>query len=77
MHANSQPLEPIDTVKFDENRWRIPPEQLLPYAGLHVAWNAEGTEIVASGKTRREVYEALEVLGINSSQVVHDYIDDL
>lgn len=77
MNPNGQRLEPPDPVKFDANRWKIPPEQLLPYAGLHVAWNPEGTKILASGKTREQVYEALESQGIHFSQVVYCYIDDL
>ena len=77
MNANSLPLEPPDTVKFEENRRKIPWEYLLPYVGLHVAWNGEGTRIVASGKSLEEVAQNLDALGISFGQVIHDYIDDL
>ncbi len=77
MNANDQPLEPPDTIKFEENRWKVPWEYLQPYVGLHVAWDLEGTRILASGKTRSEVYQALENQGIHLGQVVYNYIDDL
>lgn len=77
MHANGQRLEPPDVSHFNENQRKIPPEQLLPYAGMHLAWNPEGTQIVASGKTIEELDRSLEALGIHHSQVVYDYIDDL
>ncbi|MCI0403305.1 MAG: hypothetical protein L0212_07265 [Acidobacteria bacterium] len=77
MNATGQRLEPIDTVKFDENQRKIPPEDLLPYAGLHVAWNAEGTKILATGTSTEELDQALAAQGIHYSQAVYCYIDDL
>ncbi len=75
MTDNGQPLEPPDLGLFDANRSNYPPEQLLPYAGHHVAWSPDGTRILASGGSREEVDEKLQAAGIHFSQVVHDYID--
>lgn len=77
MNPNGQRLEPPDISRFDENLCKIPPEQLLPYAGRHVAWNPVDMRIVASGESIEELDQALAVQGIHFSQVVYDYIDAL
>jgi Family of unknown function (DUF5678) len=74
MQTNSQPPEPPDLRYFDENRSRFPPEQLLPYAGQHVAWSPDGSRILASGEDMDEVEKKLRAAGIHPSQVVFEYI---
>jgi hypothetical protein len=74
MNANGTP---IDVVKFDLNRRQIPWEQLAPYAGQHVAFNPEGTRVVASGSDHEAVFSELEKLGIKVGEVVFDYIPGL
>jgi hypothetical protein len=65
---------PIDVPLFDRNRRQFPAEQLQPYWGKCVAWNAEGTQIVASGETWAEVRLQLKALGIHPLQVVDEFI---
>jgi hypothetical protein len=68
--------EYVDTVRFDRNRMEFPDDQLEPYWGMFVAWNAEGTAIVAAGKTREEVFQQLRELGIPPGATVGDFIPD-
>jgi hypothetical protein len=77
MQTNGVALDPpeLDLRCFDENRSKFPAEQLLVYAGQHVAWTPNGTRILACGLTRKDLDEKLASLGIQFSQVVHDYID--
>jgi hypothetical protein len=75
MNPNSRPPQTPDLRFFDENRRRFPVEQLAQYAGLHVAFSADGTRILASGQDIDEVDAKLAAAGIHFSQVVHDYID--
>jgi hypothetical protein len=74
MGINDNRLEPADLASFHENRAKFPPEQLLPFAGKYLAWNPEGTRILASGETMDEVEEKLLAVGIHPSQVVGDYV---
>jgi hypothetical protein len=75
MQRNGSVTNAPDLRHFDENRARFPLEQLLVYAGQHVAWSPNGTSILAFAPTQEEVDEKLEAVGIHFSQVVHDYID--
>jgi hypothetical protein len=75
MQRNGVALNPPDLRGFDENRSKFPSEQLVAYAGQHVAWSPDGTRILACGATREELDEKLESVGIHFNQVVHDYID--
>jgi hypothetical protein len=76
MNPNGPPDSPIDVPLFDKNRRKFPPDQLVPYWGKQVAWNADGTRIVASGDTGEEVDRQLDALGIPYSHVVYDFIYD-
>jgi hypothetical protein len=75
MNENGQAPQPPDLQSFEGNRSKYPPQQLLPYAGLFVAWSADGTRILASGEDRITLYQNLQAAGIQSNQVVFDYID--
>jgi hypothetical protein len=66
---------PIDVPLFDQNRRQFPAEQLQPYWGKCVAWNAEGTAIVASGASRAELRQHLQALGWHPSHVVKEFIE--
>ena len=57
-----------------ENRNKVPAEVLEKYIGLHVAWNREGTRIVASGADDGEVFDAVKAAGIPTDQVVFSYV---
>jgi hypothetical protein len=56
------------------NREALPEAELAPYYGKHVAWNMEGTKIVASGADELEVFHALQRAGYDPEQVVFSYI---
>jgi hypothetical protein len=73
---NNRP-EPLDLAEYAENRWRFPPEELMKYAGQHVAFSADGKRIVASAETDEELYKKLLAAGIDPSQVVGSYVDPL
>jgi hypothetical protein len=75
MDSNGRQSGPIDLVAFAENRSRFPPEDLLPYAGQHIAWSADGTRILASGRDMDEVERNVIAVGIAADQVVFNYID--
>jgi hypothetical protein len=73
---DSNPQWPwLDVVTHHQNRDAIPLDQLLPYQGKHVAWNWEGTRILASGDTIEMVFDQLEAAGIDCGRVVFSYIE--
>lgn len=49
-------------------------DDLAEYAGKHVAWNLEGTAIVASGVGELEVYEEARTGGYTLDQLVFSYV---
>jgi hypothetical protein len=57
-----------------KNRNEFPQEQLQQYYGKHVAWNVEGTRIVASGDDDLQVFQAVKAVGLNPEQVVFSYV---
>jgi hypothetical protein len=66
----------LEGDRFIENCNRFPAEELLKYAGQYVAWNLEGTRILAAGKDYDDVDEKLIAAGIDPQRVVHSYVDD-
>jgi hypothetical protein len=67
-----------NTVKFNaalfiENRNKVAPEVWFKHAGRYVAWNLEGTAIVASGADLEELEANLAAAGIKGDQVVQSY----
>lgn len=77
METNGVVLKSPDLRHYDENRAKFPVEQLLMYAGQHVAWSPDGTRVLTFGSSQDEVDEKLARMGIHFSQVVHDYIDPI
>lgn len=67
----------IDGALFNDNVNRFPFEELVKYAGQHVAWSLDGTQILASGTDFDEVTKNLVAAGINPSRVVHGYVDPM
>jgi hypothetical protein len=61
---------------LNKNRQAFPPDELKKYWGRHVAWSWDGTKILADGATLGEVADRLQAMGINTSRVVFDYVDD-
>jgi hypothetical protein len=75
MTQDGKRMDPPDLRFYDENRSKFPPEELLKYAGKHVAFSPDGTRVLASGDDIDEVVDKLAAAGIHFSQVVHSYID--
>ncbi len=77
---NGKPGPPDDNwipACFLENRIKFPPTELLPYAGKHIAWNWDGTAIVASAATDGELFDKVSAIGLNPSRVVYDFVDSI
>jgi len=66
----------IDSVTFGRNRDQFTAEELRPYWGRHVAWNLEGTQILADGADHKEIYDRLKQLGIDPLLTVDDFVQD-
>ena len=65
----------MDLGTYNKNRPNFPADELIPYEGKQVAFNVEGTRILASGDTVEEVYKQLDAAGIGHDQIVISYID--
>jgi hypothetical protein len=57
-----------------KNREALPAEELAKYYGRQVAWNREGTAVVASGDDEQEVFEAARAAGYSLDQLVFSYV---
>ena len=55
----------LDSKRYNENRNRLPPELLEPYAGQYVAFNAEGTCVLAHGEDHFAVEAMLRAKGVD------------
>ncbi len=66
----------FDPVMFNRNRDLFPESELTKYWGRHVAWNYEGTRILADGATGEEVDRRLKELGIDPCSTVESFVHD-
>ena len=68
----------IDMKVFLKNRESFPLEELEKYSGQWVAWSPDGTRIVtASAESQEAVYQMLEQAGLDLSEHVMSYVDDM
>jgi hypothetical protein len=67
---------PIDAVEWGRKREQFPDELLQPHWGRHAAFNADASQIIASAKTRSEVFQMLDQMGVDAEQVVIEFIND-
>jgi hypothetical protein len=74
MQTNHRDEAECNGALFIENTSRFPTEELAKYAGRYVAWNLEGTQILASGIDYPELYANLALAGIKPSRVVQSYV---
>jgi hypothetical protein len=74
MNADDRPPDFLDLGPFIENQRNFPAEELLKYAGKHVAFSLDGTQILVSGQSFEDVERQLAAAGIDPSRVVHSYI---
>lgn len=56
------------------NRSRVPESELQKYYGKEVAWNLEGTKVLASGDNPLDVCSAIQKAGLTSDDVVLAYV---
>ena len=70
------PPDPPGFRSFNENRVKYPPEEMWAFANQVVAWQADGTRIVAHAPTWDEVEEKLRADGIDPTQVVFEFVPD-
>lgn len=63
----------VDQGLYEKNRSVFPPEDLLPYAGRYIAFNWDGTEIIASAPTDIELVALMDARGIPSPCYVVSY----
>jgi hypothetical protein len=62
--------------QFIENVNKYPAEELWKLANKLIAWNWEGTQVLAHGDSMEEVAEELRAAGVDLNKVVWDYGDD-
>ena len=67
---------PWPDPNFEQNREKFPLEELMKYVGQHIAWNWEGTRIMAADPDLSSLDRRLREAGIDVGHVVHDYVDD-
>ncbi len=72
-----RPDVPWIDPSFFANQRQVPQEELLRYAGQHIAWSWDGATILAGDPDRRALDQKLRALGIDPGRVVHDYINAL
>lgn len=77
MSLPEKKVNPPWLVDYNRNRAKFPPEELARYAGHQVAYNMEGTRIVASAATEEELEKVLVSKGIAPDRVVVGYVDPL
>jgi hypothetical protein len=59
---------------FFENQRKCPPEELARYEGQHIAWNWDGSRIVASAPDQGELYRKVQAAGLDPGSIVHEYV---
>ena len=64
----------VNTNLFNFNTGKFPQEEWVKLAGQQIAWNLEGTKILASGADYPQLFQALSDQGIALSDVVLDYV---
>lgn len=77
MSTNHKGIIRPDIRFYSQNRSRVPPEQMRPYAGQHVAWSPDGTRILAHGADLDEVIAKLKAIGIHFSEAVWEHVPPL
>jgi hypothetical protein len=65
---------PFQPNEHYRNRALLTEEQLRPYYGKEVAWNLEGTQIVASADDNGDIFQAVLDAGFDPEQVVFSYV---
>lgn len=69
MSTNNQHVAGLDVVVYEQNRRRIPQEEMEPFAGKWVAISGDGKRILASGADLATAEANLAALGIPGNSV--------
>jgi hypothetical protein len=77
MSLPEKKVDPPWLVDYDRNRAKFPLDELAKYAGQQVAFDLEGTRILASAATEEELEKVLVSKGIAPDRVVVGYVDPL
>jgi hypothetical protein len=77
MSLPEKKVDPPWLVDYDRNRANFPLDELAKYAGQQVAFNLEGTRILASAATEEELEKVLVTKGIAPDRVVVGYVDPM
>jgi hypothetical protein len=64
----------INGQLFNENRNKFPADELRKYAGQHVAWNREGTRILAGDEDLPAAVAKLQAAGFHTGEVVWSWV---
>ena len=75
MNGSDTRPELPDLSHSEENRGKLPLDELARHWDKQVAFSPDGTRIVPSGETEEELEAVLQAAGIYFSQVVFSYID--
>jgi hypothetical protein len=73
---NSRPDDSWLGPEFFANRPKFPEEELLKYAGQHVAFSWDGTRILAADPDEKTLFDKVLAAGLDLSRVVFEYVDD-
>lgn len=65
----------VDGALYNENRNKWTYEELLPYADQWVAFNHDGTRILAAAKDLQEAMERLKASGLELQDGVWEHLD--
>jgi hypothetical protein len=69
-HADIPWLPP----EFFANQDKVTPEELAQYAGQHLVWSWDGSQVLASAPERDQLLHKLIAAGIDPNRVVWDYV---
>lgn len=58
------------------NRARFMEREGHRYYGMYVAWNADGTRIVASARREQDVHQLVTSAGLTWADVCYSYVED-
>jgi hypothetical protein len=64
----------VDTNEHIRNRSLFPPSELEKYAGKYVAWNPDGTQIIASDADPIKLTEAVKASSYDATEVVLSFV---
>jgi hypothetical protein len=64
----------MDMQQFLKNRSQFPPEELAKYAGRYVAWNPDGTTILASDEDELRLDAAIDAAGYDGAEVLVSFV---